>query len=250
MQTQDAPAELIFKLWPWIEANKNRLIGALVAVIAAAGIFYFYSSQKEQHEIEAGQALTAVLMNPGNADSTKAVDSLTQMASKYSGTAAAKRAQLQTAGNLFAAGRYAEAQAEFQKFLDPNPGGQIAATAQLGIAASLEAQDKTDLAVAAYQKVITSYSTSTCVEQAEFALGRIAEQQNKLTDAVNHYQNAARFGMSTSLAQEAAMRAAEIREKIPAAAPATGAAIKPAAAVTPAPTPAPAPATAKPAGKP
>ena len=33
MQTQDAPAEIIFKLWPWLEANKNRLIQVMVNIL-------------------------------------------------------------------------------------------------------------------------------------------------------------------------------------------------------------------------
>ena len=245
MQTQDAPAEIIFKLWPWIEANKNRLIGALVAVIIAAGILYFIFSQKEQREAEASQSLTTAILNPAvNANPGQAADSLTQVAAKYSGTAAAQRAQLQAAGVLFEAGRYPDAQTQFQKFLETNPGGQLAATAQLGVAASLEAQGKLEPAVAAYQKIVSGYSSSTCVEQAEFALGRIAEQQGKLTDAVSHFQNAARAGMGGSLAQEAALRVAEIKAKTPAPAAA------PKAAVTPAPAPATAPAAVKPAAKP
>ena len=34
MQTQDAPAEIIFKLWPWLEANQKRLIAVAVAIVA------------------------------------------------------------------------------------------------------------------------------------------------------------------------------------------------------------------------
>ncbi len=68
MQTQDAPAEIIFKLWPWLEANKNRLIGAAGGDPRHGwGICYFISSQQEQKEMDAGQALTLLLVSP-NAD--------------------------------------------------------------------------------------------------------------------------------------------------------------------------------------
>ena len=57
MQTQDAPAEIIFKLWPWLEANKKGLIGGLLAIIAVSGIVYFISAQRAQKEVEAGRAV-------------------------------------------------------------------------------------------------------------------------------------------------------------------------------------------------
>jgi predicted negative regulator of RcsB-dependent stress response len=230
MQTQDAPAEIIFKLWPWLEANKNRLIGALAGIIVVAGIIYFISAHKEQQEVDAGQALTLLLVSPaGNAG--QSADSFAQIATKYPGTAAGQRAQLQAGAAQFSAGNYADAQAQFQKLLDASSTGTLAATAALGVAASLEAQNKLDAAAAAYQKVTISYASTSCVLPAEFALGRIAEQQNKLTEAMNHYENAARAPLGGTLAQEASQRAFEIKNKLAAA---------PKAAVTPSAPPQPA----------
>jgi predicted negative regulator of RcsB-dependent stress response len=218
MQTQDAPAEIIFKLWPWIEANKNRLIGALTAIIILAGILFFVSSQREQKEIAAGQALTALLVSPAaNAGAGQMTDALAKLAGQYAGTAAGQRAQLQAAAALFNAGRYADAQTQFQKFLDASPASSLAATAELGVAASLEAQNKTDAAVGAYQKVVSSFAGSASDLPAEFALGRIAEQQNKLNEALGHYEIAARASLGGTLAQEAAQRAFDLRNKIAAA---------------------------------
>ena len=239
MQTQDAHAEILFKLWPWLEANKNRLIGALVAVIVVMGVLYFISTQREQREVDAGQALTLLMVKPPA--SGQSAEAFAQVASKYAGTAAGQRALLQAGAALFSAGKYADAQAQFQKFLDATTAGPLAATAQLGVAASLEAQNKTDVAVSAYQRVISLFAGTGSVPEAEFALGRIAEQQNKLTEAETHYENAARAAMGGSLAQEAAVRASQLKTKLAAAAP------KPAAA--PAVTPKPAAAPVTPAAK-
>ena len=228
MQTQDAPAEIIFKLWPWLEANKNRLIGALAAVIIVAGIMFFISSHQEQKEVDAGQALTLLLVSPTASASN--ADAFAQLAAKYPGTAAGQRAQLQAAAALFNAGRYPDAQAQFQKFLDATSTGPLAATAQLGVAASLESQNKLEAAAAAYQKITSAFAGSASVLPAEFALGRIAEQQNKLTEAMSHYENAARASMGGTLAQEAAQRAFAIKAKLAATAPKPVAA-KPAAPV-------------------
>ena len=215
MQTQDAPAEIIFKLWPWFEANKNRLIALAVAVVAGLAVLFFISSQKEQKEIDAGQALTQLLVTPQAAANVgQMADALAQFAAKYPGTAAGQRAQLQAGAALFGAGRYADAQAQFQKFLDASATGPLAATAQLGIAASFEAQGKFKEAAAAYQKVVSSFSGSTSMLPAEFALGRIAEQQGQLTEAARHYESAARASLGGSLASEAAMRAMEIKARL------------------------------------
>ena len=247
MQTtsSDAPAEILFKLWPWLEANKTRLIGAVIALIVAFGIYNFIVSQKEQAEIAAGQALTQLLMTPPNG--VNPADALAQLAVKYPGTAAAQRAQLQSAATLFGTTRYVDAQAAFEKFLTGTTVGPLAVTAQLGLAASLEAQGKLDLAAATYQKVASTAAGSANALPALVSLGRIAEAQGKLAEAANNYEAAARAGsLGGSLAQEAAMRAAEIKTKI-AAAPkavtpvavsaAASAIVKPAAsAAAPAPT--------------
>lgn len=211
--TQDAPAEIIFKLWPWLEANKTRLIGAGVAVVIIFGIYSFITGQKVEREAEAGRALTQLLMTPPAGANPS--DALSSLATKYSGTQAAQRAQLQASATLFSVGRYADAQAGFQKFLENSPGGALAATAQLGVAASLEAQGKNDLAAAAYLKTASTYSATPSALPALCALGRINEQAGKLNEAANHYDAAARAGQAGgSLAQEAAMHSAEIKAKI------------------------------------
>jgi predicted negative regulator of RcsB-dependent stress response len=219
MQTtpqSDAPAEMLIKLWPWLEANKTKLIGAVVAVVIVFGVWNFLASQKESNEIAAGQALTQLLMTPPSGVSPS--DALAQLAVKYSGTAAAQRAQLQAAATLFSGARYADAQAAFEKFLAGTSAGPMAVTAQLGLGASLEAQGKLDLAAATYQKVAATVASNPSALPALCALGRIAESQGKLAEAANNYEAAARAGqLGGSLAQEAGMHAAELKAKIAAA---------------------------------
>ena len=211
--TQDAPAEIIFKLWPWLEANKVRLIGAAVAIVVIIGIYSFITTQKAEREVDAGRALTQLLMTPPAGVNPS--DALGQLATKYAGTQAAQRAQLQAAATLFSIGHYPEAQAQFQKFLENSPGGALAATAQLGVAASLEAQGKNDLATAAYQKTASTYSSTPSALPALCALGRINEQAGKLNEALSSYDAAAHAGQAGgTLAQEAAMHVAEIKAKL------------------------------------
>jgi len=249
MQTQDAPAEFIFKLWPWLEANKNRMIGMLVAIILLSGIYYFISSQREQREIAAGQALTALVSDPAASNPSQMAASLEKLASTYDGTGAGRRAQLQAAGVLFESGNYADAQVQFQKYVEATPTGPFAATAQIGVAACFEALNKPDLAASAYQKVLSSFPSSPYVSQAEFGLGRIAEQQGKLSEAAGYYGKVTATGAGGTLAQEAALRASEVKLKMAAAAPKSAAATQVESAIKSALAPKPA-ATTPPAAKP
>ena len=220
MQTQDGPAEFFFKLWPKLEQNKNMLIGGAAAIFVAALAGYFISAQHAQKEIDAGEALTAVMLNPtATGNSTQTASSLQVIADKYSGTAAGNRAQVQAAGALFDSGNYTEAQAQFERYLNSHPVGPLAAIAALGIAKSLEAQNKTDLAMAAYGRVVSSFGGSACVGPAEYAMGRISEDQNKLPDAMTHYQNVLRASLPGTIYNEARSRAAELQAKIAATTP-------------------------------
>ncbi len=227
MQTQDAPTELLIKFWPWFEANRKRLIVTAVAAGAILLIWYFITTQREQKAINAGQAFTTLQLTlPPSSTAQQVAEDFSQLASKYSGTLAGQRAQLQAASVLFDAGRYAEAQAQFDKFSGANPGSPLAAAARLGVAASLEAQDKLEEAATAYRAVISSYPESTEALPAKFSLGRVLELQGKLTEATSYYKEVTRSQLAGSLGQEAAQRLAQIQVKLAAA--------KPAAPATPA----------------
>ncbi len=173
MQNQDAPAEILFKFWPWLEANKNRLIGVGVALLVAWGIYAFVSWRQDVQEVTAGEALSQLLVtSAASAEAGKTAEGLLQLAAQYPRTAAGQRARLQGAAALFSASRYAEAQVQFKKFLEANATGALAATAQLGIATCLEAQEKPE-AVAEYQKVIARFAGSPGEAAAKAALSRL-----------------------------------------------------------------------------
>ena len=123
MELHDAPATYLFKLWPWLEANRIRIIWVSGVIVVAAGVISFYSWQRGQNEITAGKALTQMMSSiPRNATASQQADLYLKIAADYPGTPAGQRALLQAAATLFAAGKYADAQAQFQKFLDAHPG--------------------------------------------------------------------------------------------------------------------------------
>jgi predicted negative regulator of RcsB-dependent stress response len=226
MQPQDTPTSYLFKLWPWIEANRNRLIVSTGIVLVAIFLYSFFSYRREQKEITAGRAVTQLaLALPSDANESRWADLYLKIANEYPGTLAGRRAWLQGAAAQFAAGKYVDAQAQFQKFLDAHPDGEFSASATLGVAASLEALGKLDLAVGVYQRVVNGFSRDVvAANAAKFALARISGQQGKLTDALNFYESIVRSSSGGPLAQEAALRAIELKTKL---APAQPVAVKP-----------------------
>lgn len=216
MQSQEATAtDFFFKLWPWFEANLKRIAFAGGAVVILVFLFSFYSYTQKQKEITAGQALTKVIIS---STGTQQADAYLKIATEYPGTIAGQRALLEGATMLFTTGKLAEAQTQFQKFLDTYPDNFFTPQALLGMAASLEAQGKTDLAASAYQKVAGAGSNTSMAANAKFSLARIYDAQGKFADATRLYEEVARTYPNSSLSNEAGLRAMELKMKLPAVA--------------------------------
>ncbi len=229
MELQEAPSAYFYKLWPKIEANWIRIAWGGGIFVVVAGLISYYTWQRDQKEIVAGEALTQVIRSmPRNATASqqtdfylKQADLYSKISTDYPGTSAGQRASLQGAAMLFAAGKYADAQAQFQKFLNVHPGSVFAAQAALGVATSLDAQSKTDLAAGVYQRIINTYSDTVAVDSARFALAQIDERQGKLAEAANLYEAIVRYNPNSSLGSESTLRLMELKTKLPSAAPAT-----------------------------
>jgi TolA-binding protein len=202
--------------WIWLEKNRKPVIIAVVAITAAGLLAGTMALSKKQKQIAAGEALSKVLlaqiMSGSRAD---AADGLLKVANAHSGTSGGAQAQLLAAGALFASGKYAEAQAQFEKFNREYVGHTLTPQGKLGLAASLAAQGKTEDAARAYKDLAERYSNANTTSQARFALGSIYESQGKLEDALTLYEQVARSEMNTTLGNEAGMRAEEIRVKLP-----------------------------------
>jgi TolA-binding protein len=216
MQSQETTAaDVLFRLMPWFEANWKRLAYGAGGVLVAVFIFSFYSYRQNQTEIAAGQALTQVLA-AGN--SSGLADACLKITVEYPGTPAAQRAQLEAATTLFTSGKYADAQAQFQKFLDTYPDNFFTPQATLGLAASLDAQGKGEPAYSAYQRAAGQSADLSVAAAAKFALGRMDEAQGKFPDALKIYADVARAFPNSSTGVEAGRRAMELKAKMPAAA--------------------------------
>jgi predicted negative regulator of RcsB-dependent stress response len=215
METQDASAEFLLKLWPWFEANRKRLIYGAVTVVAVLFVWYFIVTQQEAKALAAGQALAKVQLTlPQNPSAPQVADAYLKIAAQYAGTVAAERAQLEAAAVLFSAGRYDDAQAQFQKLAAANPASPVAPAARLGSATSLEALNKLDAAAAEYRAVASAYPNSAEALPAKFSLARLLEGQGKLSDALAAYQEVVRAPLAGSYGNEAAQRIGQLQAKL------------------------------------
>jgi TolA-binding protein len=228
MQAQEAESatDYLFKFLPWLEANAKRLAFVAALAVIAIFVFTFYTYRQNQREVAAGEALTQANISDSG---TQLAEACQKIAADYAGTLAAQRARLQSATVLFITGKYADAQTQYQMFLDAYPDNFFTAQATLGLASSLDALGKTDQAISAYQRASNQTSDLNVAVSAKFSLARIDEAQGKLAEAQRLYREVARSYGNTSLGSEAGLRAMDLNDRLPKA-PATPAPV-PAASV-------------------
>jgi TolA-binding protein len=217
MESQDSAAAFFFKLWPQIEANKNRIVTGVIVIAAAVAIYSFYSWRHETNQNDAGDELTQALLTlPSQTDPAQIARSYLAVAEEYPGTPAGNRSLLEGATVLFTQGKYSDAQTYFQQFLDAHPDDEFSAQAALGMAKCLEAQGDDSKAQGAYQHVINDFADPQCRSEAQFALAQLDMQDKNYADAVRLFQQVAQPDPYGPLGQEAAQYAYELRSKVPA----------------------------------
>ena len=213
MEQNITESAYFFKLWAWFDKNKKQAAwGAAGVTVAGVVVGTFIWSQQEK-EITAGQALSSVLV----AQTFSRIESpevMLKVATTYAGTRAGAQAILLGAGELFAAGKPAEAQAQFERFLREYPAHPLAAQANLGLAASYAAEGKLDDAAKTYKSLVDRFPNANTAPQARFALAGVYETQGKLEPALRMFEEVAGADLSGTLGSEAGMRAHELQMKL------------------------------------
>lgn len=213
-----------FHLTGWYEKNKRQLAwGAGIVAVAALAVSFFYW-KNGQREVDASEALSN--LTPGQS----AAQAYLKVSEQYAGTAAAGQALLLAASSSFTEGKYADAQAQFERFMKEQPESPSRPAALLGIAACFAAQGKTTEALQKYQDIAQRFPNDPVTAPAKAALARLHEAQNQFTQALPIYQELARNEVNQSYGLEAMVRMQDLLARhpelasanvAPAAAPAT-----------------------------
>jgi TolA-binding protein len=205
MESDATESALLYKLWAFGERNKKQLLWGLIAlVVVGLGVAFWLAHQSELQN-DASDALSK-LTNQGLSSraAEPTPEALLKVAADYANTAAGQRALLLGAADLFDAGKYDEAQAQFQKFLKDYSDSPLMAQAALGSAACLDAQGKTNDAASAYQSVIDRYPTQNVVPQARLSLARLLEAQGKVKEARSNLEEILHSSAGTITSEAAA----------------------------------------------
>jgi tetratricopeptide (TPR) repeat protein len=225
MESEVPSTAVFYKCLGWIDQNRERVLYGTAAALVLGLVVYFFIWRSGEKQKEAGQALAKAFI-PQMTGARDRVDPTTylKVATDYAGSHSAATAMLLGAAALFESGKYAEAQAEFEKFARQHRESAFMGEAQLGIAACLEAQGKTPEALTAYKNLVDRRPSDAVIPQAKYAMARIYDGQDKPELAYPLYEDVARTDPFGSSGQYAGLRAEELRSKHPNLAPAPTAA--------------------------
>ncbi len=202
----------------WLEKNQKRAItGAVVVVVVGIVVALIIWLQGEK-QVKASYALSniAVVQNAGTgAVQDTSPQAYLKVVAEYPGSKAAARALLLAAGALFTEGKYADAQAQFERFTRDYHDSPLLGRALIGVASCLEAQGKTDQAVSAYKELIARHPADSVIPQAKFSLGGLYEVQKRPELARDMYEQVERESRFSILGSEAGMRLEELAAKNP-----------------------------------
>ena len=198
MESEAPPSAAFYNFLGWLNANKKPVGLAIVAVAAVVGLVFFRNWQKEQNEIAAAEALSNIRLpyNAGEIPPPGTDAAFLKVAGAYPKTSAGAHALLLAGSTFFAEGKYAEAQAQFEKFLGEHGDSPWASHANYGLATSLDAQNKTNDAIAKYEAFIKSYPVDPATDQARLGVARLYEQSGKEAQAVEIYDKMLKAAMN------------------------------------------------------
>lgn len=208
--TTEAPTAIhVERSLNWLDTNRNKLIQIAIGVAVVALAVSYYSWSRQQQETNASAALSDVTPGAG------AADAYLKLAGQYPKTAAAPRAVLLAAGDWFAAGKYAEAQAQFERLLRDYSESPFRVQGLLGVAACFDAQGKTADATSRYDEIVKRHPNDTATAQAKSALARLHEAAGKPELALALYEDLQKTEVYNSFGLEANIRRLALLAKHP-----------------------------------
>jgi predicted negative regulator of RcsB-dependent stress response len=185
MESHIAQSGQLYSLLGWLDKNRKQIVSTSVLVILVGIVVAYVILHKEQKEIVAGEALSAVLLS-GNSQGGDS-EAMLKVAQANAGTEAAARALLAAAGMRFADGKVADAEKLFRQFLSDCGDSPLIPQAKYGLGVCYEALGKTNEAIAAYKEVVDRFSGENVVSSGRLSLARLYEAQGKLEQARDLY---------------------------------------------------------------
>ncbi len=204
------------QLYAWADARKQQLLYGSVGVVVVGIAVSYYLYNRSQREVQAGEALSQAAVSAVNlATRIEKPEPFLKVASEFSGTSAGSQALLRAAAAFFAEGKYAEAQAQYEKFMRDHRESPLAGQAQFGVAACLDAQGKAADATDRYKSLIERRPNDTIITQAKLNLARLYEAQNKPEQAKALYEEVGRAAPYGMTGAEAGVRLQALLAKYP-----------------------------------
>ena len=218
MDPEQTQSNTFLELLAWAEANKKKLLYGFGGLVAIALLVFLFVNYQTQRETRASEALSEIRVpsNPGTPVPPGTADAYYKVAKDHSGTKAAGRALLQSAGLLFAEKNYVEAQKRFEEVIRQYADSQFLPEATLGVASSLDLQGRTADAIVKYEEVRRRFGTAGIGDEAKLALGRLYES-SKSEEAFKLYEEVAKAnpGNYSGLGTEANLRLEDLLKKNP-----------------------------------
>ncbi len=223
MDSETQKTEALYDFLGWLETNKKQVAMVAGAAVLIVGIIATVMWFRGQEEFRASEALSAIYIPvvTSNTLAPDTLDKLQKVISDYSGTAAAARAELIRAGLLYTTGRYADAQAAFEKFVRDHPENQWVSEAYYGLAVCWDAQNKTNDAIAKYGDFVRRFPSDPKVDPARLHLATLFEAVGKPADAVKEYDQVVKAAVPSPFQGEAQERLRRLLIKYPNLAPTT-----------------------------
>lgn len=217
MEPEVGQSENLLMLWNWILDNQKRLVNAVMGIVVVALAVYGYMSYSEGKEVAASQAMSRVSMSKIGEPTPPAelAAGFLKVAQEHAGTKAAAQATLRAGSALFADSKFAEAQAQFERFLSLDPASPFVSVANFGVASCLNAAGKSAEAAAKYDDIAKRYSTDPVAEDAKLALAGAYITQNKPEMAYKLYQEMMESGKAGGAMQEIFSKRMELLQKYP-----------------------------------
>lgn len=187
---QDFLMSLLTGLARFCKKNKQGVLTAVVVLVLAAGIGFFYSAHTKKVSQESWAAYYAAYVQLASGNEAEAFSALDALNTAYANTPAAQYGQLFKADALFRNENYAQAQDVYKPLLI-SKNETVRTVAALSLAAAQQAAKDYKAATDGMNEFIKNNPTSFALPQAYLTLAMSQELAGNKAEAVGAYKHLA-----------------------------------------------------------